>query len=300
MAVRDGPEPGKEPAATRDRVRRVRIALLGIAVLFACERPRDAGPSSEAAATPGASPVDTDPAPETAADPAFDFRRVRFERSEHVGRELACDVHYADPIAPIPPPEPAQASPYPEDASARTAVHCISRAAHAWIDLALDATARERASEIATGARIAVALLSPDGGFSDYPVARFVRVDGAAETAFVDREPEANGFDFGTLMTARQEVGRMHPCAVDFASQLALVGERELRRETDYEPSVAYRMDVRCLHAEGDSWVDLVFSAGEAPRSLDVVRGARLDLLALTPEDGFADRPIVSLGPAQE
>jgi hypothetical protein len=276
-------------------VRRVRTLLLGIAALFACESPRDAGPSRAAPVDRETTLVDTEPAPEPVADPAFDFRRVRFERSEHVGRELACDVHYADPLAPIPPPEPEEGSRYPEDAVARTAVHCISRAAHAWIDLALDATARERASEIATGARIAVALLSPDGGFSDYPVARFVRVDGTSRTSLVDREPEPNGFDFGTLMTARQEVGRMHACAVDFASQLARVGERELRRETDYEPSVAFRMDVRCLHADGDSWVDLVFTEGEAARSLDVVRGARLDLFALTPEDGFADRPIVSL-----
>lgn len=247
--------------------------------------------------TAEAAPDEADPSPavEPLRDPAFDFRRVRFERSEHLGREVACDVHYADPLAPIPPPEPEEASRYPETAAARTAVHCVSRAAHAWIDLALDAEARERASEIATGRRIAVELVSPDGGFSDYPIARFVRADGSSESAFLDREPEPSGFDFGSLMTARQEVGRMHPCAIDFASQLAIVGERERRREIDYEPSVAYRMDVRCLHADGDSWVDLVFTAEEAPRSLEVVRGARLDLFALTPEDGFADRPIVTL-----
>jgi hypothetical protein len=269
-----------------DTVRRVRIALFAIALAACGDDRAPAARPSEPEVTPASEP---EPAPR---DDAFDFRRVRFERSEHLAHELACDVHYVDPLAPIPPPEPDEESRYPSEAVARTSVHCVSDRGEAWIDLALDDEARSHASSIASGSRIVVKLISADGGFSDYALASFVRTDGAARTSFVERAPGADGFDFGSLLGARAELGRSHPCAIDFASQLGAVGDRERRRE-DYEPSVAYRMDVRCLHARGDSWVDLLFEAQDAPRSLEVVRGARLDFLALTAEDGFADRPIV-------
>ena len=231
--------------------------------------------------------------------PAFDVRRIRTEPDPDDTQERPCDVAFAEDVRDVDGPE---ASFYPAGTVSHRVVRCAAPSGGGWLELAFgDAAASDAAS---VGTRIAFRLTSVTRGRQGYPVVSFLRAvgdipeaQGAQEGPDGQEAPQvAPGFDFGRLRTEAALAGRPQRCAVDFVSELVLLDERT-RRRGGYPTDIQNRLSAKCLHSEGDSWIDLIFSSDDAARALNVAPGAEITVEIESIDRGFAGRPMARLAP---
>jgi len=258
------------------------------------------------AATEGAPESDQETAPQVdplLTAPPFDVRRIRTEPDPDDTEERPCDVAFAEDARDVTDPE---ASFYPAGTVSHRIVRCAAPSGGGWLELAFaDAAASEGVS---VGTRLAFRLTSVTRGRQGYPVVSFLRVVGDAPDASGSEEaqnspenPEgqqapqvAPGFDFGRLRNEAALARRPQRCAVDFVSELVLLDETA-RRRAGYPAGTQNRLSAKCLHSDGDSWIDLIFSSDDAARALTVAPGAEITVEIESVDRGFAGRPMVRL-----
>jgi hypothetical protein len=231
----------------------------------------------------------------TATGDAFDFRIVRLSARRHIDQPRVCDIVFVGRLEqlgaePVPP--------HPPGTTRRVDVKCASETGESWIDLGFERRSAEAAPALQAGRRILVRVVARHGGFSDYTVAAFLsEVGAAAPHARPALAPSVEpGFDFGRLATGIVPADRDQPCGVDFASHIEVVDSRRRTRH-GYPEDVRTRMSVKCVSAEGDSWIDLVFAPSDGLRPLLVTRGSTVRVRILSADGGHAGRPVVTLTP---
>ena len=282
--------------------------------LVACSADRDNDPAPAAAREPepvarqarreAPEPQDPPSAPALAQQTAraLDFRKVRVTPERYVGTTQLCDVRFAEgplPVETVPVTAAlaatGQTRPPP---SKRMNIECASSQGHGtWIDLRISDSVQ--ASDLEVGSRIEVEVVDPYGGTAGHSMARFLARVGPGEAPPRDQTtPPSDGFDFSQVRRRRSILRTTQTCRVDFASQLTPI-ERQSRARPAYPEGASSRMDLRCLHEGGDSWLDLVFDEQNAEESLRVVRGSELPLVIRTARGGYADYPVVQISDAE-
>ena len=230
--------------------------------------------------------------PELVSGPAFDFRRVRTEPDAHLNAERVCDVGFADDGQPI---ERRDRALYPPDAVARRTVRCDAATSDTWLEVIF--TNADDVDQVSAGRRVALAVERAEGGRHGYVLARFEESIGEASTRDVSAGEPARAlaaFDFERLRREAALARSPQECAVDFVSEIHLV-EEERRSRLGYPEGVGSRLDVKCLHENGDSWIDLVFMNDDRSRALDVAPGRSITVEILSTTGGFAERPITAV-----
>ena len=272
-------------------------------VLFAaiaCDEPVGEpvqSPARERAPTPAESRARgdrTSAAQPTHAAPedAFDPRLLVVDESAHAGEERVCHVAFAETPTPVTGRERER---YAFPVVRRVAVQCAAGTTRSWADLVFGEATAASAERIEAGTIARVRAAAPDGGFAGYPVLELVAIEGAAPVPPAPPEPASPepAFDFGRAGDPGVARGE-RPCAIDFASRIERVDDRTRARH-GYPDAITHRVALKCLHASGDAWVDLVLDAAEARRALGVARGDTIPLRVVAAEGGYAGRPVVRL-----
>jgi hypothetical protein len=233
---------------------------------------------------------------------AFDMRLVRVQPGVHLDTEQLCDVAAVGRLEPIAATDDEddhhRPSRYAEDAVQRLSVQCASPTGSSWVDLSFASTHVSRAAEVQPGVRIRVRIRSADGGFFDYPIVEFVRIEGRApEPAGETRTPGPPtvvpvGFDLRQLHTDPGLVGSSQLCAVSHVGEIGILDAADVRRRS-YPAGVQNRMTVRCHHAGGEEWADLVFMPAQARSALHVRRGSLVPVTIIARNGGFFDYPVL-------
>ncbi len=231
----------------------------------------------------------------------FDMRLVRVQPGVHIGTEQLCDVGAALRLEAIEPPtaeEEAAGTTTPYDLAAvqRMSIKCVSPTGESWADLEFLATRASHVSEVVPGARIRVRIRTADGGFFDYPVLDFVETVGSAP----DRPSESlhpvttvpMGFDLRALARDPSIIGTTQTCAVAHASDIDVLDPADARRRS-YPAGVQNRMTIRCRHASGEEWADLIFMPAQALSALHVSRGDVISAVVVSRSGGFFDYPVL-------
>jgi hypothetical protein len=248
----------------------------------------------ETNATPATEPARADEVAPMEDEPAFDFRRMRTEPEAHRGKPRVCRVGFADEAQAL---EPRERDLFPEDVAMHRTVRCDTTRGGGWIEVIFDGD--DDVDEVSAGRRVVVVPEMESGGRHGYVIARYARSLGAASDEIEGEAPPpgsgADGFDFGRLSEGPQPEGSRRVCIADFISEIHLLDE-ERRQRLGYPEGVSNRLDVKCLHASGDSWIDLVFEEDDAERALEVAEGEALDVEVISVAGGYAGRPIVRLG----
>lgn len=230
----------------------------------------------------------------------FDMRLVRVQPGVHLGSEQLCDVAAAGRLEPIEIPDnEASDSRYSEGASHRMSIQCAAPTGDSWADLTFTPTNVSHAAEVSPGTRIRVHLRAADGGFFDYPIADFVGVLGRTperrgELAHPPSGPATSpaGFDLRQIGTDPALLGSSQECAVSHAGDIDILDARDLRRRS-YPAGVQNRMTIRCRHAGGEEWADLVFMPADARSALRIRRGSTVAVTIVARSGGFFDYPVL-------
>jgi hypothetical protein len=231
----------------------------------------------------------------------FDMRLVRVQPGVHIDTEQLCDVGAALRLEAI---EPQAAddeaggltSPYDPAAVQRMSIKCVAPTGESWADLEFLATRASHVSEVVTGARIRVRIRTADGGFFDYPIVDFVETVGEAPARASEApHPVATvpiAFDLRALASDPSIVGTTQSCAVAHASEIDVLDPSDVRRRS-YPAGVQNRMTVRCRHASGEEWADLIFMPAQALSALHVGRGDLITVVVVSRSGGFFDYPVL-------
>ena len=62
-----------------------------------------------------------------------------------------------------------------------------------------------------------------------------------------------------------------------------------------YPSDVHARMDVKCLHTQGEAWIDLLVATSDTDAILALHPGATLRVRVISLDGGHADRPIARI-----
>jgi len=232
------------------------------------------------------------------ATAGFDMRLVRVQPGIHLGTEQVCDVSAAGRLEPIEEPtEPAAAPRYSDGATQRMSIQCVAQTGESWADLAFTTTNVQHAPEVQPGVRIRLRVHSADGGFFDYPIGDFVAVVGRAPERPVDptrasTAPVAAGFDLRQIVADPALVGTTQECALTHLGDIDILDATDRRRRS-YPAGVQNRMTVRCRHASGEEWADLVFMPQLARSALHLHRGDVVPVAIVSRNGGFFDYPVL-------
>lgn len=274
------------------------IAACAVLMLSACSEEDPSDPGAEVVDPTQPSPAAEQAGQEAEADPLnaeppFEFRRVRTEPGVHDGEPRLCDVGFVDEVHVL---EPQEREIYPAGTAAHRAIRCEAATGGGWLEVVFDDTSD--ANQVQTARRVVLVPESEGAGRHGYVVARFVRalgdVPAPSEPAEPADEPTSPGFDFGRLTNEPALSRTPKTCVVDFVSEVELV-EPRTRARAGYPPGTQNRLNVKCLHPDGDAWIDLVFDAEAAASALEVVPGRAIVVDVVRPSGGFADRPVVHL-----
>lgn len=231
----------------------------------------------------------------------FDMRLVRVQPGVHLDTEQICDVGAALRLEAIEPPTAedeaaGESTPYDPAAVQRMSVKCVAPTGESWADLEFLATRASHVAEVVPGARIRVRIRTADGGFFDYPIVDFVETVGTAPERPADApHPVATvpiGFDLRALATDPSIIGTTQTCAVAHASDIDVLDPADARRRS-YPAGVQNRMTVRCRHASGEEWADLIFMPAQALSALHVGRGDVISVVVVSRTGGFFDYPVL-------
>lgn len=229
----------------------------------------------------------------------FDIRLLRVQPGVHLGTEQVCDVVAVGRLEPL--ELGAQEVPrtaYGPGITHRMSIQCTSTTGESWADLAFDVTRATRASEVQVGTRIRVRLARADGGFFDYPIVDFVAVVGPAPGRPSSEPSRSSGtalpaaFDLRAVQTDPGLVGSSQQCAVSHVGDIDILDAGDARRR-NYPAGVQNRMTIRCRHAAGEAWADLVFMPVQARAALDVRRGQTIPVTIVARGGGFYDYPVL-------
>jgi hypothetical protein len=176
-------------------------------------------------------------------------------------------------------------------------VRCVAPTGESWADLEFLATRASHVAEVVPGARIRVRIRSADGGFFDYPVVDFVETVGEApEAALASPHPAvtstAVAFDLRSIAEDPALIGTTIECAVAHASDIDALDPGDVRRRS-YPAGVQNRMTIRCRHANGEEWADLIFMPAQALSALYVDRGDTITATIVSRNGGFFDYPVL-------
>jgi len=174
-------------------------------------------------------------------------------------------------------------------------VRCAATTGGGWADLVADA--EPGLSGLAGGTRLAVEVVAPAGGFSNYPVLSMIDAQGPApEHASDAGASPPPGDDFSQLRPRATRAGRTLRCAIDFLGRLRAIDARD-RRLRPYPDEALARIDVKCRGPSGDGWIDLVAAPADREAVLGVRRGRTVGVRVLSLDGGHAGRPIAGLPP---
>lgn len=247
------------------------------------------GPAQPAVQTPGG--PDGDPGA------GFDIRLVRVQPGLHIDSVQSCDVVFSSRPEAI---DARSSARYPEDVVQRMSIKCRAPTGEGWADLVITRDRVAALPEVERGRRVRVRLLTPDGGYFDYPIVLLEAVEASAPSApaLSPRPPPVtlpNGFDLRALHEDPALLGSNQSCVVAFADEIDLVGSSDRRRRS-YPAGVQNRMTVRCKHAAGEEPADLVFMPSQALAALRVRRGETISVRVISRNGGFVDYPILQYG----
>ena len=228
----------------------------------------------------------------------FDMRLVRVQPGIHIDTEQVCDVDAAGRLESIEITDDSE-SRYDAGATQRMSIRCLAPTGESWADLVFTATDASFAPEVRPGARIRVRIRAADGGFFDYPVVDFVAAEGESRARPSDDSalaagPLPNGFDLRQIQRDPALVGTRQECVVAHAGDIDLLTPADLRRRS-YPDGVQNRMTVRCRHASGEEFADLVFMPAQALASLHIGRGDVVPVTIVARSGGFSDYPVLQL-----
>lgn len=238
---------------------------------------------------------------EGSAEAGFDLRLVRVQPGVHLDTEVPCDVVAALRLEAIErgasaAMEVPEGSLYDPGATMRMSVRCVAPTGESWADVEFTATDSAHATEVQPGTRVLFRIRTADGGFFDYPIVDFVRSIGPSPDSvagFPDSaEAIPNAFDLRAMESDPSLIGTTQECAIGHAGEIEIVEPSEARRRS-YPAGVQNRMTVRCHHASGEEWADLVFMAPSALSALHVGRADVVRVLLISRNGGAFDYPVV-------
>ena len=102
----------------------------------------------------------------------------------------------------------------------------------------------------------------------------------------------ATAFDLRAMESDPSLVGTTQECAIAHAGDVELVEPSEARRRS-YPAGVQNRMTIRCRHAAGEEWGDLVFMPSQALQALHVGRGDVVRVTLVSRTGGAFDYPVL-------
>lgn len=239
---------------------------------------------------------------EGSAEAGFDLRMVRVQPGVHLDTEVLCDVVAALRLEAIErgagsSMEPAEGSPYDPGATQRMSVRCVAPTGESWADVEFTATDAAHAAEVQPGQRVELRIRTADGGFFDYPIVDFVRTVGPSPESVGVADAEGSetvptAFDLRAMESDPSLIGTTQECAIGHAGEIDIVEPGESRRRP-YPAGVQNRMTVRCHHASGEEWADVVFMAPAALSALHVGRGDVIRVLLISRNGGAFDYPVL-------
>ncbi|GAB4204332.1 MAG: hypothetical protein OHK0013_19160 [Sandaracinaceae bacterium] len=230
----------------------------------------------------------------------FDMRLVRVQPGVHLDTEQVCHVSAAGRVEPIAEDDVDR---YGERATQRMSVRCAAATGEGWADLVFSATSASHAPEVTVGARVRVRIARADGGFFDYPIVELVAIespgDASIAPASMDGAPGIAsslpaGFDLRRAQTDPAAVGSVQSCAVSHAGDIEMLDAEDIRTRA-YPAGAQNRMTIRCRHAGGEEWADLVFMPAQALAALHIGRGDVIRVAIVSRTGGFFDYPVLQL-----
>ncbi len=228
----------------------------------------------------------------------FDMRLVRVQPGIHLDTEQICNVSAAGRIEAS---TEADVERYGERATQRMSVRCVAPTGEGWADLVFSATNASHAAEVVVGARIRVRIRRADGGFFDYPIVEFVAVEAPRDPrrASAGAAPSATrtlpaGFDLRRTQTDPAVIGSVQTCVISHAGDIEMLDAARARARS-YPAGAQNRMTVRCRHAQGEEWADLVFMPAQALTALHIGRGDVIRVAVVSRAGGFFDYPVLQL-----
>ena len=224
----------------------------------------------------------------------FDIRLVRVQPSVHLNTEQSCDIIFTGRAEAV---EGNDEERYEMNASQHMPVKCHASTGEGWADLVFSPEVAAQVSDVRRSRRVRIRILAPSGGFSDYPIVQFVRIEGEnPELARV--APRAapvavpSGFDLGQLEEEPGLVGSTQHCGVALVDRIDLIHPND-RRQRSYPAGVQNRMTVHCKHTTGEHPADLVFMPAQALAALEIDRGDSIPVRVISRNGGFSDHPIL-------
>lgn len=226
----------------------------------------------------------------------FDLRLVRVEPGVHIETEQLCDVVAALNLETIARTE-EEGLLYDPAATQRMSVRCTAPTGESWADVQFTTTDSSHAAEIVPGTRIRIRVRTADGGFFDYPIVDFIATLGPSPAGREHRTGEGGnalttGFDLRAMESDPSLVGTTQECAITHAGDIELVESADARRRS-YPAGVQNRITVRCRHAGGEEWGDLVFMPSQALSALHVGRGDVVRVMLVSRNGGAFDYPVL-------
>jgi hypothetical protein len=230
----------------------------------------------------------------------FDMRLVRVQPGVHLDTEQVCHVSAAGRIEPVADDD---AERYGERATQRMSVRCAAATGEGWADLVFSATSASHAPEVTVGARVRVRIARADGGFFDYPIVELVAVEAPGDPRATSGSGEGapgvatslpTGFDLRRAQSDPAAVGSVQSCAVSHAGDIEMLDAEDIRSRA-YPAGAQNRMTVRCRHASGEEWADLVFMPAQALAALHIGRGDVIRVAIVSRTGGFFDYPVLQL-----
>jgi hypothetical protein len=208
----------------------------------------------------------------------FDMRLVRVQPGVHLDTEQVCHVSAAGRVEAV---AEEDAERYGERATQRMSMRCAAVTGEGWADLVFSATSAAHAAEVTIGARVRVRILRADGGFFDYPIVQFVETEALGDPSLAAPGSEGTpavvgalptGFDLRRVQTDPAAVGSVQSCAVSHAGDIEMLDAEDSHARA-YPAGAQNRMTIRCRHAQGEEWADLVFMPAQALTALHIGRG---------------------------
>ncbi len=286
-------------------------AGLAISLAGCCVNPfidTDTQPAAQVPGSPeretGGSLEEHEPAVQAAGDDSassgFDMRLVRVQPGVHLETEQVCHVSAAGRVEPIVEDDGER---YGNSGTQRMSVRCVAATGEGWADLVFSATSAAHAPEVSVGALVRVRIRRADGGFFDYPIVDFVGTERLGDPAEVAPTAEGTpsivgalrtGFDLRRAQSDPAAVGSVQSCAVSHAGDIEMLDAEDTRARA-YPAGAQNRMTIRCRHAAGEEWADLVFMPAQALTALHVGRGDVIRVAIVSRTGGFFDYPVLQL-----
>jgi hypothetical protein len=224
----------------------------------------------------------------------FDIRLVRVQPGVHIDTEQPCDIVFQGRPQAV---EADTADRYPIPVRQRMSIKCHAPTGEGWADLIFPEEQLSFLGEVRRGRRVLVRILTADGGYFDYPIVEFLRIEGSPSAlSQVAPRPEPvtlpNGFDLRRLRDNPSLVGTVQRCSVAFVDEIDVVRPSDVGRRS-YPAGIQNRMTVRCRHSAGEEPADLVFMPASALAALEVRRGSVIPVRVISRTGGFVDYPIL-------